>query len=96
MLTENFYTPFQSLDNSIEDVVGISTHVTKVQAPVNATNFSLPNSTPEVSILTQLTPPSSPPQSFASPVQHHSPASAAPVPSATTAENNLPLNVSPE
>lgn len=94
MHEENFYTPFQSLDNSLEDVVGISTHVTKVQAPVNATNFSLPNSTPEVSILTQLTPPSSPPQSFASPVQHHSPASAAPVPSATTAENNLPLNFS--
>uniref|UniRef100_A0A1B0AH61 BZIP domain-containing protein n=1 Tax=Glossina pallidipes TaxID=7398 RepID=A0A1B0AH61_GLOPL len=91
---ENFYTPFQSLDNSLEDVVGISTHVAKVQAPVNVTNFSLPNSTPEVSILTQLTPPSSPPQSFASPVQHHSPASVAPVPSASTAENNLPLNFS--
>ncbi|KAL9929816.1 bZIP transcription factor crc isoform 1-T3 [Glossina fuscipes fuscipes] len=94
MHEENFYTPFQSLDNSLENVVGISTLVAKVQAPVNATNFSLPNSTPEVSILTQLTPPSSPPQSFASPVQHHSPASAAPVPNASAAENNLPLNFS--
>uniref|UniRef100_A0A1A9WHG7 BZIP domain-containing protein n=1 Tax=Glossina brevipalpis TaxID=37001 RepID=A0A1A9WHG7_9MUSC len=91
---QNFYSPFQSLDNSSENVVAISTHITKVQAPVNGTNFSLPNNTSEVSVLTQLTPPSSPPQSFASPVSRHTSVSTAPVSSASTTEESLPLNFS--
>lgn len=63
---ENFYSPSPLLDNSLDSVVTNPTQVIKVQSPIDINHFGFANH--GASILTSLTPPSSPPQIVASPV----------------------------
>ncbi|TMW40048.1 hypothetical protein DOY81_014872 [Sarcophaga bullata] len=66
MFIENFYSPSPILDNSLDSVVTNPTQVIKVQSPVDINLFGFANN--GATILTSLTPPSSPPQNVASPV----------------------------
>uniref|UniRef100_T1PC53 BZIP transcription factor n=1 Tax=Musca domestica TaxID=7370 RepID=T1PC53_MUSDO len=61
---ENFYSPAPLLDSSIESPVANPIQAIKVQAPTEIHHFSFANQ--NASVLTQLTPPSSPPQTAAS------------------------------
>ncbi|XP_046807183.1 uncharacterized protein LOC111680754 [Lucilia cuprina] len=84
---ENFYSPSPLLDNSLDSVVTNPTQVIKVQSPIDINHFGFANH--GASILTSLTPPSSPPQSVASPVPQ-----ALELPTTTAPEiTNLPLNI---
>ncbi|KAM7352251.1 bZIP transcription factor crc [Cochliomyia hominivorax] len=66
---ENFYSPSPLLDNSLDNVVTNPNQVIKVQSPIDINHFGFANG---ASILTSLTPPSSPPQTVASPVPQQS------------------------
>lgn len=55
------------MENSLDSVVTNPAQVVKVQSPIDINHFGFANN--GASILTSLTPPSSPPQIVASPVQ---------------------------
>ncbi|XP_061398144.1 uncharacterized protein LOC133333846 [Musca vetustissima] len=85
---ENFYSPTPLLDNSIESPVVNPIQAIKVQTPTEVHHFSFANH--NASVLTQLTPPSSPPQTAASsPI----PTSSSPTNlDAVTAANQIPID----
>lgn len=81
------------MDNSLDNVVSNPNQVIKVQTPIDINHFGFANS--GASILTSLTPPSSPPQGVASPIPSPPQALQITLPTAAAAEiTNLPLDVS--
>ncbi|XP_073824409.1 bZIP transcription factor crc [Musca autumnalis] len=86
---ENFYSTTPLLDNSLESPVTNPIQAIKVQSPTEINHFSFANH--NASVLTQLTPPSSPPQTAASsPI----PTSSSPALLETvTAANQIPIGI---